>query len=201
MESLKKLSEFFNSEEGKKSVTDFAQKIKREADIKTNQLERFNRRGNFVDFVEKVIVKYDSDKYRDGWYNRGIEPPEDLLWFLFYYAEKYGRECSIEEWDLYGTPFTSNLFFCNGYYFNRMDGQGSYIKVAKVLNTPIVSNHFIELTREDLVKFKTDLPIDKISIYDFKGTVLSRDEIDKADLITFKDGEQIKELKNKYRTW
>jgi hypothetical protein len=57
----------------------------------------------------------------------------------------------------------------------------------------------IELTRDDLVKFKSDLPIDDISIYDFKSSVMSRDEIHKAELITFKDGEQIKELKNRYR--
>jgi hypothetical protein len=47
------------------------------------------------------------------------------------YAEKYGRECSEEEWNQYGNMFTSSLFFCSGYYFNRMDGQGSRIKVKK----------------------------------------------------------------------
>ena len=69
------------------------------------------------------------------------------------------------------------------------------------LNIPVVSKLFIELTRDDLVKFKRDLPIDEISIYDFKGSAMSRDEMRKAYLITFKDGEQIKELKNRYRVW
>ena len=128
---LQKIIDWFDSEEGQKSIADFADKLNREKEIKTKQLERFNRIGNFEQFTEKVIAKYNSDKYRDSWYGRGIEPPEDLFWFLFHYAEKYGRECSEEEWKQYGNMFSSALFFCNGYYFNRMDGQGSIIQVKK----------------------------------------------------------------------
>ena len=128
---LQKMRDWFDSEEGEKSITEFADKINREEEIKNKQLERFHNLGNFEHFTEKVIAKYNSNKYRNYWYDRGIEPPEDLLWFLFYYAEKYGRECSKEEWNKYGNVFTSALFFCNGYYFNRMDGQGSVIQVIK----------------------------------------------------------------------
>ena len=64
-----------------------------------------------------------------------------------------------------------------------------------------VSKRFIELTRDDLVESKSDLPIDEISIHDFKSSAMSRDDMHKAELITFKDGEQIKELKNRYRVW
>lgn len=63
------------------------------------------------------------------------------------------------------------------------------------LNIPVVSKRFIELTRDDLVKFKSDLPINEISIYDFKSSAMTRDEMLKAELITFKDGEQIRKLK------
>lgn len=71
----------------------------------------------------------------------------------------------------------------------------------QALNIPVVNKRFIELTRDDLVEFKSDLPIDDISIYDFKSSAMSRDEIHKAELITFKEGEQIKELKNRYIGW
>jgi len=128
---LQKLRDWLNSEKGKKSITDYAEKINKKEEIITKQLERFNRLGNFEQFTEKVIAKYNSDKYRDSWYGRGIEPPEDLFWFLFNYAEKYGRECNEEEWEQYGNVFSSALFFCNGYYFNKMDGQGTVIKVIK----------------------------------------------------------------------
>lgn len=131
MRDLKKIEEWFDSEEGKKSIAEFAEKIEREERIKTNQLERFYKSGKFLELTEKVIKKYNTDKYRDSWYKRGIEPPESLFWFLFQYAEKYGRECEEEEWKQYGNMFTSSLFFIDGYYFNRMDGQGSVIKVVK----------------------------------------------------------------------
>jgi hypothetical protein len=128
---LQKLRDWLNSEEGKKSITEYAEKINKKQEIITKQLERFNRLGNFEQFIEKVIAKYNSVKYRNNWYSRGIEPPEDLFWFLFNYAEKYGRECNEEEWEQYGNVFSSALFFCNGYYFNKMDGQGTVIKVIK----------------------------------------------------------------------
>ena len=131
MIALKKIDEWFDSEEGKKSIAEFAEKIERDERIKTNQLERFYKSGKFLELTEKVIKKYNTDKYRDSWYKRGIEPPESLFWFLFQYAEKYGRECEEEEWKQYGNMFTSSLFFIDGYYFNRMDGQGSVIKVVK----------------------------------------------------------------------
>ena len=61
-----------------------------------------------------------------------------------------------------------------------------------------VNKRFIELTREDLVKFKSDLPIGKISFYDFKSSSMTRDELHKAEKITFKDGEELKILKSRY---
>lgn len=128
---FEKLKSWYNSEEGQKAHARFIEKLEKEKEIETKQLERFNRLGNFSEFTEKVIAKYSSDKYRDYWYNRGIEPPEDLLWFLFQYAEKYGRECNEEEWVKHANMFTSALYFCNGYYFNRMDGQGTIIQVTK----------------------------------------------------------------------
>ena len=131
MINLKKIDEWLDSEEGKKSIAEFAEKIEREERIKTNQLERLHKSGKFLELTEKAIKKYNTDEYINSWYKRGIEPPESLFWFLFEYAEKYGRECEEEEWKQYGNMFTSSLFFIDGYYFNRMDGQGSVIKVMK----------------------------------------------------------------------
>ena len=74
----------------------------------------------------------------------------------------------------------------------------SKIAETEQCNIPSVSKRFIELTREDLVKFKSDLPIDEISFYDFKSSSMTRDELHKAEKITFKDGEEIKILKSRY---
>jgi hypothetical protein len=124
---IQKLEDWFDSDEG----IEFIKKTNKEEEIKIKQLEKFNKIGNFTEFTEKVIAKYNSVKYRNNWYNRGIEPPNDLFWFLFYYAQKYGRKCNKREWKQYGNMFSSDLFFCNGYYFHRMDGQGSVIQVIK----------------------------------------------------------------------
>jgi hypothetical protein len=128
---LEKIKNWLDSEEGRKRVDDYFDKIYKKNEIQDSQFKRFNQFGNFEEVVEKVIKKYNSDKYRDRWYSRSIEPPESLFWFLFRYAEKYGRECNKKEWRQYGNMFSSALFFCNGYYFNRMDGQGSVVQVTK----------------------------------------------------------------------
>ena len=63
---------------------------------------------------------------------------------------------------------------------------------------PSVSKRFIELTREDLVKFKSDLPISEISFHDFRSSSMTMEELRKAEKITFKDGNEIKVLKSRY---
>lgn len=125
------MSKFLKSEEGKKVMDNFLNKIEIEYEIRNKQLERFNRIGNFNEFVEKVIVKYNSNKYRNFWYNKGIEPPEKLYWFLFDYAEKYGRTCTEDEYSKYGNVFTGEMFYYRGYYFNKMHGQGSVVQIIK----------------------------------------------------------------------
>ena len=72
---------------------------------------------------------------------------------------------------------------------------------SQQLNIAGVSKRYIELKRDDLQKNKNNLPIEKITLYDFKGSVLLRDEMCKAEQIIFVDGEQIKELKNRYAVW
>ena len=62
----------------------------------------------------------------------------------------------------------------------------------------VVSKRFIELTRDDLVKIKSDLPINEICFYDFKSSSMTREELLKAEKITFKDGDEMKVLKSRY---
>ena len=71
----------------------------------------------------------------------------------------------------------------------------------RTLNIPVFSKRYIEIKRDDLQFDRNNLPIDKITIYDFKGSVMSREEMRKAEQIIFVDGEQTKELKNRYDVW
>lgn len=132
---LEKLKEYIKSEEGKKNAEEYFNNIKIKKDKYDKQLDRFHLRihstSQFVEFIEKVIIKYNSAKYRDFWYKKGYEPPENLYWFLFDYAKKYGRDCNYLEYKTYGNTFTTAMYFINGYYIFRMDGQGSCIQIEK----------------------------------------------------------------------
>jgi hypothetical protein len=112
-------------------IDDFFNRLYNEQQIFETQLERFHSKfGNsFSEIVEKVCLKYESDKYVDHWYKQSIEPPCPLYWFLLEYAKKYGRECTESELERYGNMFTTELVYCKGYYFGRMDGQGSVVQI------------------------------------------------------------------------
>ncbi len=103
--------------------------------IKNNQVlnlrTRIKSNVDFEKIIEKVILKYNSSAYKEKWFKRSMEPPEDLLWLIFNYAEKYGRECTKKEIKKYGNMFTSKIFFIHNYYIQRIDGQGSAILVQK----------------------------------------------------------------------
>ncbi len=130
---MKDITAFFESEEGKKSLDEWKKKMVDAEKIESSQYQRFHEKYShrFEEIVNKVIGKYDSDKYCDMWYRRHIEPPEDLYWFLLGYAEKYGRAATTKDFEKHGNMFTSKMFFINGYYFSRMDGQGSVVKIYK----------------------------------------------------------------------
>ena len=132
---MSKIIDYIKSPEGKKSMDEFFGKLKNEEDILKSQLERFHVRfgelESFRKILKKIIEKYDGDAYRDLWFNRNIEPPCDLYFFLFEYAEQYGRLCLDAEWEQYGNTFTGALYYVNGYYFNMMNGQGTIIKITE----------------------------------------------------------------------
>jgi hypothetical protein len=79
--NLDSLFEYLESEEGKIATDKYFEKVKNRHDIQLKQLERLHQSNNFNSFIEKVILKYESEKYVKRWYNRGIEPPEELYWF------------------------------------------------------------------------------------------------------------------------
>lgn len=133
---INKMKEYFDSEEGQKSLNDYVQKINNEQNIRDNQLKRFhqnvNLNNNLSEFVEKVCKKYDSDKYKDRWYKRGYEPQESLYWFLYSYFKEYGREAFDEEIMAIDNPFINSAYIIDDYMIGVMNGQGSYVKIYKI---------------------------------------------------------------------
>ena len=58
--NFKQIKKWFESEEGKQHLEEFAKKLLRQNKIRVNQLDRFSRYKHFVEFTEKVIEKYNS---------------------------------------------------------------------------------------------------------------------------------------------
>lgn len=129
-----KVDAFLDSEEGKERMDKWFEEREQEELILENQLIRANQKyeSSFESIVDKIIAKYDSEKYVRRWYSRSIEPQNELLWFLLKYAAKYGRDCTEEEIEMHSNMFTTEIYYINGYVISRMDGQGSVVQIVKV---------------------------------------------------------------------
>lgn len=127
------LKNHLETKEGKNKCIEHFAKIVEQDKINNLQLERFhiNYIDRFCEIIEKIIAKYESDEYVNREYKMGREPNTTLYFFLFEYAEKYGRKCNKAERKKYGNSFTSDIFYINGYYIQLMNGQGSVIKINK----------------------------------------------------------------------
>ncbi len=128
---LKKLREFLDSDEGKKSIEEFRNKLERIEERKNRWTEKFKELAepNIDAALSKIIEKYDSDEYVKREYSLGYEPRESLLWIAFNYAEKYCKECTDEK---YLNVFTGNAYYIGSYVIQVMHGQGSVIKIEKI---------------------------------------------------------------------
>ena len=71
-----------------------------------------------------------------------------------------------------------------------------YKKKVKTKNRKKMNK--IKLNRNNLQKHKINLSIDEITLYDFKASAMSSEEMNKADEIIFTDGFRVKKLKNRY---
>lgn len=127
--------DWLDSEEGQASIDRHCKEIINREAIRSSQLERFHKgitNERFDNIIEKLLAKYSSNAYKDRWYKRGIEPPESLLYFLYDYAEKYGRESTKEEDRRHANTFTSGLYMLGGWWFMLCVGQGSFIKIWRM---------------------------------------------------------------------
>ena len=111
-------------------ISNFVKKLINNQETVSNQIERFHTKYNhrFEEIVDKIINKYSSDKYYKRY--KG-DSPQKLFDFLYEYSKIYGRKCDDDEYETYGSEFTADLRFINGYYISLICGQGSFIKIIK----------------------------------------------------------------------
>lgn len=128
--SLKKISEFFDSEEGQEYIAN----QQRKNEIHQARLEKFHLHlstlsdEEFSRFIDKLIAKHD-DAYRDRIWNKRIEPhPNHLMTLLFDTAFEQASSM-IEPFDEFAQIFSSATVEYRGFYFGCVHGQGSVSQI------------------------------------------------------------------------
>lgn len=134
--SLNIFEEYMESDEGKEHTERFLNKIRNKELIEKRHTKILHEKfGDSIDsFIEKVVNKYDSDKYKDRWYKRSIEPPETLYYTLYDYAEFLNCRASNEQIEKYGSGmFGGDVAYILGSYFLQIiHGQGSAVIITKI---------------------------------------------------------------------
>lgn len=76
----------------------------------------------------KIKAKYDSDEYYYRWINRGIEPPDDLYYYILEYGYRYGILNVIEDAHFgYDSYIIDNSWVITAWY-----GQGTAYNFDKL---------------------------------------------------------------------
>jgi len=133
-EILREGIELMKTPEGQKSIRKFVENINLKDEIRQAQLERVHTKygHRFSELVEKILDKYESEKYKSFWLRCGYyDAPCDLKHFLFDYAKKFGREATQKEYDEYHNSFSADIYIVDDWVFNLMIGQGSHIQIFK----------------------------------------------------------------------
>ena len=132
IESLEKIESYLNSEEGENYIEEWSKQMivyNKHRDRWIQKIE--SKYGKNIDnLIEKLTSKYYSEEYIDREYKIGVQPRDPLLWLLFEYAEK---NCEICENEKYLNQFTGEAYYIGSYVIQVMHGQGSIIKIEKVL--------------------------------------------------------------------
>ena len=131
---MKDLSEYLDSEEGRKDMEKYVEKLAKDLAHTDRWVERMWERiqPDIDGSIDHMLKWYNSDTYRDREYDKGDQPREELLWVLFGVAETHGEECTDEEVDLYANTFTRSIYKLGSYVIQIMDGQGSIVAIDKI---------------------------------------------------------------------
>jgi hypothetical protein len=120
------------------SIRSYFENKEKERILYASQVDRFYKKNkdNMSIIIEKIITKYDSDKYILKEYKLGYQPREELYWVLLSIAKQYGTKIEINEenTEKYSrlNMFTSVAYIFEGYLIQKMDGQGSVVRIYKI---------------------------------------------------------------------
>ena len=126
--NLDKIKKWFDSEEGKKSISDYFEKEIQKEKIYDSQIKRLKQKLTSK-LIDKIYNKYESNEY----YNREMFkcrrfPNNTLYWMLWDIAKEKGIEAPKK----YLNDFSENAYVIENYVIMVMHGQGSVIQLFKI---------------------------------------------------------------------
>lgn len=128
--NINELSVYLNSDEGKRAMDEYTQKILRESECIDRWVEKF--KSKYEDkldcALERLMDKYYSDEYVNREYKIGVQPREPLLWLVWEYAMEHCEQCEDEK---YLNDFTGDAYYIGSYVIQIMYGQGAILKIDK----------------------------------------------------------------------
>lgn len=130
-DQIELLRKLLNSEEGKKSINEFAKKLAFERSLKIHNTERvkkmFNDQKSFNLLVNNIIEKHD-DYWINLCYKKGIMPhPWHLMYALFDLSELEGK--ISDPVDDFTENFPSSIYSYKGWKFAVTYGQGAVCSI------------------------------------------------------------------------
>lgn len=136
-DTYKKIKEYFDSTEGQEHLKKIKERYEWLDKWKEEKLAWFNSIGpeKRAYYIQRVIDKYNSKSYKDRWYNKGCFPEEELYFWIFDYAYKYGK-CWHAISNEVGPGYDSKFRFDN-WIVILYNGQGSVVIVRPVTEEDI----------------------------------------------------------------
>lgn len=125
-EMLKKLLEYLESPEGRKSSEDYFKNLAKKEEIKKKRYKRFEQwieANDFEKLMYKLLLEH-GEEWREKCWENGCEVyPNNKLGFLIDYVIHNTEPVKVPKLNnKYG--FTNQIWFFKGYYFQMTWGQG-----------------------------------------------------------------------------
>jgi hypothetical protein len=123
--SLRLLSEFMDSDEGKA----YFEKENQKHEFQLHRFEHFEewlKHNDFDKLLYRVVLKHDANYIAKCWHN-GCEPyPNNVLTFIIDYVTNTNETVNVQE---LRCKFSNDIWYFKGYYFQMIYGQGVITRI------------------------------------------------------------------------
>lgn len=129
-EMSKKLSDYLNSPEGQKEMVEWCDKMESEKQFNNRWIERIRTQFNNTEDKNSLIIAFinHDKKISNRLFYEGVDGQSNLAQLVFEALKPLGTELPIENRSM----FTSDCFLIEGYSFEILVGQGTFVSINKL---------------------------------------------------------------------